>query len=80
MHIRFTTETKNRLLRFYRNKRAFVSLLVLIIAYLLSLTSPWTVNDEPLYLKYNGKSYFFDPTAEIGGIQKVRTYTVERYY
>ena len=58
MHIRITTETKNRLLRFYRNKRAFVSLVVLVVAYLLSLTSPWTVNDEPLYLKYNGKSYF----------------------
>ena len=58
MHIRITTETKNRLLRFYRNKRAFVSLVVLVVAYLLSLTSPWTVNDEPIYLKYNGKSYF----------------------
>ena len=30
--------------------------------------------------QYNGKSYFFDPTAAVNGIQKVKTYSVERYY
>lgn len=58
MKIRLTTETKNRLKRFRRNKRAFWSLVVLVVTYLLSLTSPWMVNDEPLYMNFNGKSYF----------------------
>ena len=58
MKFRLSTETLNRLKRFRKNRRAFWSLAVLVVAYLLSLTSPWTVNDEPLYLKYNGKSYF----------------------
>lgn len=58
MKFRLSTESKNRLRRFRKNKRAFWSLVVLVVAYLLSLTSPWTVNDEPLLLRYNGKSYF----------------------
>ena len=29
---------------------------------------------------YNGKHYFFDPTAAVNGIQNVKTYSVERYY
>lgn len=58
MKFRLSTESKNRLRRFRKNKRAFWSLVVLVVAYLLSLTSPWTVNDEPLFLRYNGKSYF----------------------
>ena len=29
---------------------------------------------------YNGKEYFFDPTAAINGISKVKTYTAERCY
>ena len=58
MMFQITQESLNRLKRFRKNKRAFWSLVVLVAAYLLSLTSPWTVNDEPLYLKYNGKSYF----------------------
>ena len=58
MKFRVSTETLNRLKRFRKNKRAFWSLLVLVVAYLLSLTSPWTVNDEPLVLRYEGKTYF----------------------
>ena len=53
-----TQESLKRLRRFRKNKRAFWSLLVLVVAYLLSLTSPWTVNDEPLFLRYEGKNYF----------------------
>lgn len=30
--------------------------------------------------QYNGKNYFFDPTAAVNGIQNVKTYSVERYY
>lgn len=58
MKFRLSTESKNRMRRFRKNKRAFWSLVVLVVAYLLSLTSLWTVNDEPLFLRYNGKSYF----------------------
>ena len=58
MKLRLSTETLNRINRFRNNRRAFFSLVVLVIAYLLSLTSPWTVNDKPLYMNYNGKSYF----------------------
>ena len=58
MKIRLTQETLNRLKRFRKNKRAFWSLIVLVVAYLLSLTSPWTVNDEPLLMRYQGKTYF----------------------
>lgn len=53
-----TQETANRLKRFRKNKLACISLIILVVAYLLSLTSPWTVNDEPLFLRYKGKSYF----------------------
>ena len=58
MKFRVSTETLNRLKRFRKNKRAFWSLVVLVVEYLLSLTSPWTVNDEPLVLRYEGKTYF----------------------
>ena len=58
MKIRLSTETLNRLKRFRKNKRAFWSLVVLVVAYFLSLTSPWTVNDEPLVLRYEGKTFF----------------------
>ena len=29
---------------------------------------------------YNGKEYFFDPTAALSAISKVETYTAERCY
>ncbi len=30
--------------------------------------------------EFGGKSYFFDPTAAVNGISKVKEYTIERYY
>jgi microcin C transport system permease protein len=58
-----TELTKQRFAKFRRNKPAWFSFVVLIAAYLLSLTSPWLVNDKPLFLKYNGKFYF----SEVNG-------------
>ncbi len=46
----------------------------LIIGYADKQYHAWTVT------VVNGKEYFFDPTAAIGGISKVIDYSVERYY
>ncbi|HOG68463.1 MAG TPA: ABC transporter permease, partial [Fibrobacteraceae bacterium] len=40
--MRISQETKNKWIRFRKNKRAFYSLVILVVAYLASLTSPWT--------------------------------------
>jgi microcin C transport system permease protein len=52
-----TELAKQRLSKFRHNKLAWFSFVILAAAYLLSLTSPWLVNDKPLLLKYNGKFY-----------------------
>jgi len=52
-----TEITKQRLAKFRQNRLAWYSFVVLAAAFLLSLTSPWLVNDKPLLLKYNGKIY-----------------------
>ncbi len=46
----------------------------LIIGYADKQYHAWTVTT------INGKDYFFDPTAAIGGISKVINYSAERYY
>lgn len=56
--MRISQETKNKWIRFRKNKRAFYSLVILVVAYLASLTSPWTVNDKPLMMLFNGNFYF----------------------
>ena len=52
-----TELTKQRLAKFRQSRPAWFSFLILIAAYLLSLTSPLMVNDKPLVLKYSGKFY-----------------------
>jgi microcin C transport system permease protein len=52
-----TELTKQRFAKFRQNKLAWLSFIILFIAYMASLTSPWLVNDKPLLLKYNGKFY-----------------------
>ena len=70
----FSDLTKDRIRRFKRVKRAHISLWILGIAFLLSLVSELIVNDKPLYLQYNGKSYFpvlfFYPSDQFGGKYK----------
>ena len=47
-----------RYLRFKEMKRAYVSFWLLIILYLLSCCSELLCNSDPLYMRFNGKSYF----------------------
>ena len=66
-----TELTKQRLAKFRQNRFAWFSFVILAAAYLLSLTSPWLVNDKPLFLKYGGKFYcpalFHYPQSEFYG-------------
>ena len=52
------TITQKRISRFKEKKRAHWSLWILVILYVLSLGSELICNDKPLYIRYNGKSYF----------------------
>lgn len=58
--------------RFKKTRRAYYSFIVLAVVYLLSLTSPWTVNDEPFIMRYKGEFYFpafvHYPESEFGGV------------
>jgi microcin C transport system permease protein len=54
--------TRQQLRRFRSLRRAWVSLWILVIAYLLSLASEHIANDRPLLLGYEGHWYF--PTAK----------------
>jgi len=60
-----------RFARFRRNRRAWWSLLLLSGAFLLSLTSPWLVNDRPLVLKIDHvvafPAFAFYPETHFGG-------------
>jgi len=60
MFLRFVKNpmTRRRILRFKEMKRAYVSLWILVILYLISLGSELICNDVPLYVKFQGKSYF----------------------
>ncbi|MDO9567008.1 MAG: ABC transporter permease subunit [Candidatus Desulfaltia sp.] len=50
--------TRTRISRFKEIKRAYISLGILIILYMVSLCSEIICNDIPLYVRFNGKSYF----------------------
>ncbi|MFH1548625.1 MAG: ABC transporter permease subunit [Candidatus Omnitrophota bacterium] len=50
--------TQKRFRRFKDKKRAYWAFLLLIILYVLSLGAELICNDKPLYIRYNGKSYF----------------------
>lgn len=69
--------SKQRWNRFKTIKRAYISLIILGTAFVLSLFSPWLVSDQPLILKYQGEYYFpvfkFYPTSQFGGDYKTET-------
>ena len=54
----FDPITRKRLQRFREYKRAYYSLLTIVFLYLTSLVAEVFVNDSPLYVRYEGKSYF----------------------
>ena len=70
----FSELTRDRFRRFKKIRRAHISLWILGIAFVLSLFSELIANDKPLYLRYNGKSYFpvffFYPSQAFGGRYK----------
>lgn len=54
----FDPITRKRLQRFREHRRAWYSLLLIAILYLTSLGAELFCNDRPLYLRYQGQSYF----------------------
>ena len=56
--MQISPEMKKKFALFKKNKLAFYSFWALVILYAFSLTSPWLVNDEPLILRFEGKTYF----------------------
>lgn len=50
--------TKERWRRFKKIKRAYYSLWILGLAFIISLFSEFIANDKPIFLRYKGNSYF----------------------
>lgn len=70
----FSDLISDRIRRFKKIKRAWYSFWILGIAFIVSLFSEFIANDKPLFLRYNGRSYFpvirFYPSTEFGGRYK----------
>jgi microcin C transport system permease protein len=66
----FSELTRERWRRFTRMRRAYFSLMILATAFILSLFSEFISNDKPLYLRFEGKSFFpivkFYPASAFG--------------
>ena len=54
----FDPITRKRLQRFRDYKRAWYSLLIIVILYLTSLVAELLCNDRPLYIHYENESYY----------------------
>ena len=54
----FDPITRKRLQRFRDYKRAWYSLMIIVILYLTSLVAEVLCNDRPLYIRYENESYF----------------------
>jgi microcin C transport system permease protein len=55
---KFSDLSRQRLQKFRSIRRAWWSLIILGSAFLISLTSPWLVNDKPLILSWEGEWYY----------------------
>ena len=51
-------ETRLRFLKFKNNRRAFYSLILFAILFLVSLSADFIANDKPLVVRYDGHWYF----------------------
>ena len=49
---------KRRWANFKRNRRGYVSLWIFTVLFVLSLLANFLANDQPLYVRYDGHSYF----------------------
>lgn len=62
---------KRRWQNFRNNKRGYYSLILFLLLFGISLCSEWIANDRPLYIYYDGHSYFpvlrDYPETEFGG-------------
>jgi microcin C transport system permease protein len=69
--IRLSELTHERLRRFRKIRRAYISLWILGAAFVVSLFSEFLANDKPLVLRYQGSTYFpvvkFYPGTLFGG-------------
>jgi microcin C transport system permease protein len=67
----FSELTRDRIRRFKKVRRAYCSLWILGIAFVISLFAEFVANDKPLFLRYDGRSYFpavfFYPGQIFGG-------------
>ena len=72
--IRISDLTRQRWGNFKGIKRAYYSLWILGVGYILSLGAPFWVNDKPLFIHYEDKMYFpvfqYYPSTEFGGQYK----------
>jgi len=69
--VKFSPLTQRRLRRFWNNRRARYSFIIFSLMFIVSLFAELVANDKPLYLSYNGKSYWpvfvSYPEKEFGG-------------
>jgi microcin C transport system permease protein len=56
--LQFNPTTRKRLLRFRSYRRAYASAWLLAIIFALTLAADLLCNDKPLFIKYEGRSYF----------------------
>ena len=67
----FSPIASRRLANFKANRRGYVSALIFLVLFILSLFAEFIANDRPLYVRYDGRSYFpvfvAYPETEFGG-------------
>ena len=73
MHLPFSELTRERFRNFKKIRRAYFSLWILSMAFILSLFSEFIANDKPLILKYQNHYYFpilhFYSDEKFGGVR-----------
>ncbi|HEY4922333.1 MAG TPA: ABC transporter permease [Xanthobacteraceae bacterium] len=57
-HFALSPLNRRRWENFKRNRRGYVSLWIFAVLFVLSLFAEFIANDQPIYVRYDGKSYF----------------------